>query len=202
MDFLVLGDSHTDVFKYCNYINTLSKFDIVRMRGATAYGLKNPNSKTNAFNIYCHKLSETPKHKKIIIMLGEVDCGTLLWLRTKKYNISQEEQINISIDNLLNFIENKIVNQYEYEKKDIIVCGVTLPTVEKCNRKYYNINHLRRNIDISKEEHTKSVLIFNEKLKQKCKESNYNYIDITKHIIDKNGLIKKKYCTKKNLIII
>lgn len=31
MDFLVLGDSHTDVFKYCNYINTLSKFDIVRV---------------------------------------------------------------------------------------------------------------------------------------------------------------------------
>jgi hypothetical protein len=72
------------------------------------------------------------------------------------------------------------------------VCGVILPTIEKYDRKYSN-NPLRRNIDITLEEHTKIVLKFNQKLQHECNKSNYNYIDITKHIIDKNGLVKNKF---------
>mgnify|MGYP000611755931 CR=1 FL=1 len=32
--------------------------------------------------------------KKVFLMLGEVDCGFVIWVRSKKYNISIDNQIN------------------------------------------------------------------------------------------------------------
>lgn len=50
-NILVIGDSHTQVFKYCNDKNTDYHFDVQKVSGATAQGSVNPNSKTNALKI-------------------------------------------------------------------------------------------------------------------------------------------------------
>ena len=59
-------------------------------------------------------------------MLGEVDCGFLIWLLSKSKNISVRKLLRKSIQNLLNFILQ--INNYDI--KNIIVCGATLPTVK------------------------------------------------------------------------
>ena len=45
-------------------------------------------------------------------MLGKVDCGFVIWVRSKKYNISIDNQINESVTNLFNFIKNEVLNKY------------------------------------------------------------------------------------------
>lgn len=52
MRILCCGDSHTDVFDYCNLKQNMFTFDVCVVGGATAQGAVNPNSKTNALNIF------------------------------------------------------------------------------------------------------------------------------------------------------
>lgn len=53
-------------------------------------------------------------------MLGEVDCGFVIWVRSKKYNISIDNQINESITNLFNFIKNEVLNKYSKENEKFV----------------------------------------------------------------------------------
>jgi hypothetical protein len=87
MKFLCCGDSHTKVFEYCNQKTRRFLFDICIVEGATAQGAVNPNSKTDALKIFTNKIANT-KSDKLLIMLGEVDCGFVIWVRSKRYNIS------------------------------------------------------------------------------------------------------------------
>ena len=102
MHICVLGDSHSNVFNHCN-CNTI-KFDVKVVPGATAQGCVNPNSMTNALQIYESHIIQNKKYDKVLIMLGEVDCGYLVWVRSKRYNISVESQIDLCINNICDFI--------------------------------------------------------------------------------------------------
>ena len=62
-------------------------------------------------------------------MLGEVDCGFVIWVKSKRYNISIDDQINVSVNNLFTFVDN-IIATTNYTNKDIIICGSILPTIK------------------------------------------------------------------------
>ena len=47
---LVLGDSHSEIFNYCNNKQQDIIFEAHIVGGATAQGMVNPNSNTNALN--------------------------------------------------------------------------------------------------------------------------------------------------------
>ena len=49
---LVLGDSHSEIFNYCNKKQKNIHFEVVIVGGATAQGSVNPNSTTNALSIF------------------------------------------------------------------------------------------------------------------------------------------------------
>jgi len=49
---LVLGDSHSEIFNYCNKKQKNIFFDVIIVSGATAQGSVNPNSNTNALEIF------------------------------------------------------------------------------------------------------------------------------------------------------
>ena len=71
-NIIVCGDSHTGVFRFMNNKQKNIHFDVCEVGGATAQGMVNPNSKTNALPIFINKIKKK-KADKIIIMLGEVD---------------------------------------------------------------------------------------------------------------------------------
>ena len=120
-NIIVCGDSHTCVFRFMNKKQKNIHFDVCKVSGATSQGMVNPNSKTNALPIFINKIKKK-KADKIIIMLGEVDCGFVIWVRSKRYNISVDNQIENSTENLFKFIE-KIINNFSYRKEDIIIAG-------------------------------------------------------------------------------
>ena len=65
----VLGDSHCSVFEHFNQDRFLrAKFKIKPVPGATALGLANPNSVTNALNEFRSFLDTIDRQKKIIFL--------------------------------------------------------------------------------------------------------------------------------------
>lgn len=190
MKILCCGDSHTRIFNYCNSRQKEFVFDVCIVNGATAQGAVNPNSKTNALNIFGKKINST-RADKILIMLGEVDCGFVIWVRSKRYNISIDEQINISINNLFTFVNNIIATK-NYTNKDIIICGSILPTIKDNTDKKF-LSGVRSQVDVSQLERTKKTIEYNNLLKINCHKYGYNYIEIINDILGKDGVVRDKF---------
>lgn len=190
MKILCCGDSHTSVFNYCNSRQNDFVFDVCEVGGATAQGAVNPNSRTNALNIFSKRIYSTYADK-ILIMLGEVDCGFVVWVRSKRYNISVDDQINISVNNLFTFVDNIIASK-NYTNKDIIICGSVLPTIKDSTNKKF-LNGARAEVDVSQLERTKKTIEYNNMLKINCHKYGYNYIEIVNDIIGKDGIVRDEF---------
>ena len=190
MKILCCGDSHTRVFDYCNRRQNEFVFDVCVVSGATAQGAVNPNSKTDALNIFEKKINST-RADKILIMLGEVDCGFVIWVRSKRYNISIDDQINISVNNLFTFVNN-IIETKNYTNKDIIICGSILPTIKDNTDKKF-LSGVRSEVDVSQLERTKKTIEYNNLLKKNCHKYGYNYIEIVNDILGKDGIVRDEF---------
>lgn len=180
---LVFGDSHSEIFNYCNTKQRKIFFEVVSVGGATAQGSVNPNSNTNSLNIFKQKLNniKSDDYKYIIINLGEVDCGFVIWYRKDKYNISVESQLKITTDNLFNFINLEILPKFESFK--IIICGSVLPTIKDNTDKKY-LTGARSEVKTSQIDRTMLTIEYNNILKKYSLLKGYNYIDITNYILD------------------
>ena len=197
---LVLGDSHSEVFRYIDTHNKDYFFPYVcTITGATAQGAVNINSKTNALKVFNQLIEKYGRRtNRLLIMLGEVDCGFLIWVRAKRMGISVDEQIELSLTNLFQFIENTLNSpNNNYKKSDIIVAGSILPVIED-NTALEHLNGGRAEADVSQELRTEKTLEYNKKLQAICIERGYNYIDITDDTMGKNGLIDIYYTRKEN----
>jgi hypothetical protein len=101
-----LGDSHAKVFQYVDQNNYLPRtiFRCVIVGGATALGMVNPNSKTNALLTFQRKLGSISQRDHILFLLGEVDCGFVIWYRAAKYGLTVQAQMEESLRNYKRFI--------------------------------------------------------------------------------------------------
>lgn len=196
MNILVCGDSHANVFRYSNIKQSKYRFDVCEVGGATALGLVNPNSKTEALPIFSKKIQSTPS-SKLIIMLGEVDCGFVIWVRSIRYNIDVDVQINQSINNLFKFVQNEIISKGKYKNNDIIITGSILPTIRD-NADKKMLGGARSEVTASQKLRTEKTLYYNNILRNKCVENNYKYIDITDDIIDEQNMIVKSEFLNEN----
>lgn len=191
---LILGDSHArEYFSSINDLQSIYQFDVGYVRGATAQGAVNPMSKTNALNVFRKKLDKinSKDYDYIGVMLGEVDCGFVIWYRSEKYSVPVDDQLNLSVDNLFNFISSEITTKFEAHQ--VIVIGSVLPTI-KDNSIEGEVAHLRSAIKTTQLERTNLTLKYNNMLKKLSTKHGYKYIDITKETINVGAnLIDDKY---------
>ena len=192
---IVLGDSHSSVFNYINEKRLMPdvEFNVVSVGGATAQGACNPNSKTNALAKFKEKLAFEKKHDGVMVMLGEVDCGFVIWYRKEKYNNSVEEQLNNSLTKLFQFIDNEIRKQYATE--EITVIGANLPTLFDDRKIVGNyVANLRNQVKTSIRDRSDLTLMYNDILKNESNKRGYKYIDIVQETMDPNTmLVDKQY---------
>ena len=191
---LVLGDSHTRVFCYINKKQLMPNVDfkVVTVNGATAQGACNPNSKTNALAKFRKSLVSERKHDNVIIMLGEVDCGFVIWYRKEKYDTSIDEQLDNSVTKLFQFIDNDVITKYRAEQ--ITVIGANLPTLFDHRNVSNKVANLRKDVKTSIRDRTDLTLRYNDILKKECTKRGYKYIDIVKDTIDPiTKLVDKRY---------
>jgi len=182
-EILVLGDSHAEIFGDWRIVRALPRhyFRIASVGGATASGLDNPNSKTNAYSIFQRHLSlSTPT--LIIIMLGEVDTGFVIWYRAQKYEADVSESLDQAVTKYSTFILN--VNQ----RCKSVVVSTPLPTITDDND-WGEVANLRREVCASQRDRTELTLKFNARIKALCGDNDIHFIDLDAESLGDDGLV-------------
>lgn len=194
-EIICIGDSHASVFDYINYNSWFSGyyFRTLIIHGATASGIQNPNSTTKA-RIQFDNFIDSIKNKNnfLVIQLGEVDCGFVIWYRAEKLNISAEYQLQETIFNYQKFIlscKNKIQN--------CIIMSAVLPTIQD-NQNFGEIANLRKEVKASLVERTALTIKFNKLMEQFCVKNNILFLNIESQILDKNTKTVKKEFLNEN----
>lgn len=124
---LCLGDSHAAIFQQLQRERVLKKtrFVVVWIGGATARGLSNPNSVTNALRIFRGLLRVVPRSVRVFLMLGEVDCGFLIWHNAETRGSSVEGEYARTQGAFDAFVEELV-----QQGRRVVLVEVPLPTVE------------------------------------------------------------------------
>jgi hypothetical protein len=194
---LCMGDSHVRIFDYVrrHYLLNASRIDTLAVSGATAQGMVNPNSKTDALKSFSNRLTKAKSWQHLIFSLGEVDCGFVIWYRAEKHRISIQSQVEYSINNYLNFL--KKVKSFGFS--NIYVVSVPLPTIVD-GQIWGEVANLRQEVKASQKERTELTIEYNCLLKQACHAEEMFYIDVTSEQLDhKTGLIDKAFLNKNPL---
>lgn len=176
-----LGDSHCEVFKIIEENNMLSDI-LIRttcVSGATAQGAVNPNSVTNALSIFTKILRNVNRSSHLLFMLGEVDCGFVVWYRAKKYNIPVRQQLQNSLSNYFAFLSSVEAMGF----RNIIVCTAPLPTIRD-GHAGGAVAKLRREVTATLRERTQLTLEYNSQLRTTAIDRGYVIVDIEDDILD------------------
>lgn len=191
-----MGDSHTRIFHFINKISTTKeKFIVKLVMGATALGLVNPNSISNALLEYREFLKKVNKKSKIIFLLGEVDAGFLIWHRSEKKGLGIDDQLHESLNNYISFIKECILAGY----KNIYVLSIPLPTISD-GQNWGEIANKRKEVKASQLERTSLTLKYNNLLKDSLKKLNVQFIEMDNDLLSpQNGLIKDEFINKNKL---
>lgn len=183
-EILVLGDSHTPVFNHLLFKQAFPDlfFNVVTVIGATASGLENPNSKTQAYPIFRTAIKNSSA-KQAIIMLGEVDTGFVIWYRAQKYQESVTAMMDKAIASYSNFLT-------ELKTQVKVICISTpLPTIQDGNN-WGDIANARREVTASQKERTALTLAFNRTIADFCKQNGIHYIMLDDLSLGEHGVVK------------
>lgn len=186
-DVLVVGDSHIQVFEHPYFQEAFPwiTFDVVWVGGATASGLENPNSKTRACHLLREPLQSNKKYNRVIVNLGEVDVGFVIWYRAQKYQADIEEMMDLALRNYQAYI------QEASQVAPVIVISVPLPTIDDDND-WGEVANLRREVKASKWERTQLTLTFNRKMAAWCERNHVSFVDLDGCSLGEDGYVSPK----------
>lgn len=176
-----IGDSHNRVFDYISKTAPLNhaRLRCVTVTGATVFGLANPNSSSNSLSIFKRELRYTPKRATICIMLGEIDCGFLIFLRAKNNSTSINEEILESIRRYESFIK-KILNM---GFRDIIIFSVPPQTITDSDTG--EIANIRKKANTTLKKRIDATKQYNNLLAKLCAKLSIRFIDMDPVLVDK-----------------
>jgi len=182
---LVLGDSHSEVWSFIKKRNLCSDvtFNIKTVAGATAYGCGNPNSKTESYKIFKETIKQNTDSDYVMIMLGEVDCGFLIWYKSQTLNIDVPTILKQTIDKYQEFIQD-VVQEY-FLPEQIILLDSSLPVIKDQTDKKF-LTGARSQVSASISDRIDLTLEFNLVLNDLALKFGYNRLGITEHILDKD----------------
>jgi len=190
-----IGDSHLCVFQYIKDNGYLPNYDIdiKTVLGATAMGMVNPHSKTDALKKFREFLKIQDKESSLFFQIGEVDCGFIIWYRSQKHSISVEEQLTLSVNNYFTFL--KEVKNKGFQK--VTILGAVLPTI-KDGQDLGEVANLRKEIKATQSERTKLTLRYNRLLRQFANSHDFKYADINNSLLDPSTHLVKDYYLSNN----
>jgi len=183
-EVLVLGDSHAAVFKHTILRLKLwyHHLNVVSVGGATASGLKNPNSKTQASRAFQQALAAT-RAKKVIVMLGEVDTGFLIWYRADKNGGSVQEALGQALATYQQFLEG-----IQARGLAPVCVSTPLPTIRDGDKG--EVVNARKSVVASQRERTELTLSFNREMNRFCCARGITYVDLDGASLGADGLVK------------
>lgn len=185
-----IGDSHMMIFEDIEKSKKFKRthFFIFAIGGATAMGMGNPLSKTQAYKRFKRFLKLINRKSTILLGLGEVDCGFVVWYRREKYKTSVQEQLEYALKRYQKFLEE--VKNMGY--KNVIVLSAQPSTIMD-GRNKGKVSNLRVGITASLQQRSNLTMKFNENMKKFCENINVKYLDLFSEVVGKNGIVEKKY---------
>lgn len=184
---LVLGDSHAAVFRHIYWRIALPfcALRTVSVGGATASGAENPNSRTQAFVHYEAALAQQD-YSGILVTMGEVDTGFLIWHRSQAKGVSVDESYLTTLERYFSFLSR--LKTYA----PICVLSTPLPTIgDRVEDDCGEVANLRKEVTASQLDRTKMTLRFNSDVQAFCKENAINYISLDSESLGADGLVKQ-----------
>lgn len=191
---LVLGDSHCGAFEYCFDQGLLAPhwLNCEIAGGATAYGLNNDLSVTQAWQKFDHALQRFASFDVVVIMLGECDCSFALWKKAERLNVPPETLLDHSLAGIHRLVRRVREDSMARPKK-IVLVGAILPTIDDESAPTQG-NMMRRTVSASQAERTRLVLAYNEKLVQLADTLGVAYFDLSIQTMDpRSGLIDGRF---------
>lgn len=183
-EILILGDSHSPIFNHPLFKEKFPNlaFNILTVIGATASGLENPNTTTQAYPVFREAVRQSAA-KQVIVMLGEVDTGFVIWYRAQKYQESVATMMDKAIASYSRFLS-------ELNRNFEVVCISTpLPTIQDGND-WGEIANARREVTASQVERTALTLEFNRIMQTYCTQNGISYIMLDDLSLGDGGIVK------------
>ncbi|MEO5917661.1 MAG: SGNH/GDSL hydrolase family protein [Luteolibacter sp.] len=183
-EILVLGDSHTSIFKQKAICRSFPKsfFNVINVGGATASGLANPNSKTQAYQRFREALADTAA-KRIVVMLGEVDTGFIIWYRAKKYNESVELVTEKAVRTYTDFLL-----EIQSRPASVVCISTPLPTI-KDGTEWGEVATARKEVTATQIERTALTLHFNKQVEAFCEGHGIAFINLDSKSLGPDGTV-------------
>lgn len=189
MKILVIGNSHSKVFNH--YKGNKYNFNVREVLGATARGAINPNTRTNSLQIFQNFLKENNDYDKIFIVLGEVDCGYLIWYKYLYENLDPTFQMEESIHKLKDFVITQVLTYFN--PQDIFLLS-SIPPVMQDNTNPNFLEGARSKVTTSIEDRLDLTLKYNNSMGRIATELKCNHLDITSYVLDyKTKRVKKEW---------
>ena len=190
MTWLVFGDSHIATIRHAysrGWMPRACEFNGVG--GATAIGLRNSNSQTNALEAFADWLLPVREGAEPVMQLGEVDCGFVIWWRAERLKESVEAQLAASVDAHLAFVDRLLGAGY----RRVVLTGATLPTIQD-SQDWGEIANKRLEVTVSLRRRTELTLAYNGLLKKAAGSRRCPFIDISPELLNpQTGVIKDYY---------
>lgn len=183
-NILVLGDSHCGVFEYCFDRGLLAPhwLNCEIVAGATAWGLNNDHSATQAWQKFDHALQRFADCDVVVIMLGECDCSFALWKKAECLDVPPEILLDYALGGIRRLVQ-RVHEDSPARPRKIILVGAILPTVND-GAVSTQENLLRRTVNALQVERTRLVLSYNEKLCQLAESLGVAYFDLSLQTMD------------------
>ena len=166
--------------------------NVVWVGAATASGLENPNSKTQAFAKFDRAL-ETTRAKKVVVMLGEVDTGFVIWYRAAKYGVPVADALGKTLTTYRQFLQ-------KIRARGLLpICiSAPLPTIQDGND-WGEIANQRKSVTATQRERTDLTLKFNREMEAFCAAEGMVYLNLDGQSLGKDGLVKAGLLNKNAL---
>jgi hypothetical protein len=191
---LCLGDSHVEAMRQVRVRGVW--FRAQPLRGATASGILNPSSSSKSFETFTARLAKAKPWQEILLQLGEVDCGFLIWRRADRHGIGVEEQLAQTLESYTGFIEYVLGGAF----RRVIVVSVPLQTIEHYPSALGEVATLRKTVTASQAERTALTLRFNSELRARCERLGAAFVDATTgHLDPATGMIDARFVRETTL---
>lgn len=184
------GDRHAYVPEHIRHRGMLAatELTVTRVGGATAFGLANPNSATNALVIFRRALAATPIGDPVLFLLGEVDAGFLVWLRAQQRGTSVEDELAASLRRYTSFLDAVVASG-----RVVIVSTVPLPTVVDYTA-WPGLANARRQVRASIRERTAATRRYNDGLRRWAASVGAEVLDTEADVRDpRTGLVHARF---------
>lgn len=180
-----LGDSHRDIFWEINQFLGKNIFSVYNIKSTLAYNLAYEDHIGNILINDCLNYIDSDYNSKLLMIFGEVDCRCHIVKQANLQEISLEESTEKVVDNYIVGLKRIVNKGY-----NVNVWG----PIASMNDKYLEVfkhdilphtgTNLQRNY-ITK--------LFNDYLKDKCKDLNIKVISIFDKLLNEDGTTNEKY---------